>query len=314
MQRITKAFVLGAGLGKRLRPLSEVLPKPLMPIFHKPLITFALDHLSALGVESFVINSHHLAKEFESFFSNGSYAGRPVQLVYEPNILETGGGIKNAEPLIGRQPFIVYSGDILTDFDLDPLIEEHFRRGNDVTLALRVTGMASGVILDHGRIVDITKEHETSGYDYANVSVWNPGIFDRIALGKKISFIPVLLEWIRQGGQIGGVVLEDRGWFNIGSRAQYLEVHRTIAENKWRPFYLTSPDWPKAVAETAMVDPSAKLIGGTVVGAGCRVGAGAILTNTILWPGSQIASQSELRDCIVRSDRKVEGVHCDRDI
>src|SRR5438477_4498557 len=137
---IKQAFVLGAGLGTRLRPLSEDLPKPLMPIFQKPLISFALDHLLGLGIESFVINTHHRAGQFEAFFAEGMYAGRPVRLVHEPEILETGGGIKNVEPYLGDEPFVVYSGDILTDFDLEPLLEEHFRRENDVTLGLRETG------------------------------------------------------------------------------------------------------------------------------------------------------------------------------
>ena len=72
---ITQAFVLGAGLGTRLRPLTEDLPKPLIPIFQKPLITFALDHLIAAGVESFVINTHHRAPAFQELFAQSSYRG-----------------------------------------------------------------------------------------------------------------------------------------------------------------------------------------------------------------------------------------------
>jgi mannose-1-phosphate guanylyltransferase len=315
MRAITQAFVLGAGLGTRLRPLTEDMPKPLLPIFQKPLITFALDHLLGIGVESFVINTHHLAAKWESFFAEGSYAGRPVRLMHEPEILETGGGIKNAERHLGTEPFIVYSGDILTDFDLGPLIEEHFRLGNDVTLALRETGLAAGVILKNGRIVDVTTERAGGGgYDYANVSVWNAKIFQRIPQGQKISFIPVLLEWIRRGGQIGGLVLPDREWFNIGSRREYLDVHRTIAQRNWRPAYVKMPNWPMRVAKDAVVDSSATIGGCSVVGARCRIGAGAVLQDTILWPGSQIASRSDLRDCIVRSGRKAEGVHRDEDI
>src|SRR4029077_5337021 len=94
---IGTAFVMGAGLGKRLRPLTLVRPKPLIPIFGKPLITFALDHLCAVGVESFVINTHHLAGRFDDLFEEEAYSGRSVKLVHEPDLLETGGGMKNAE-------------------------------------------------------------------------------------------------------------------------------------------------------------------------------------------------------------------------
>src|SRR5215469_13592196 len=125
--RIAQAFVLGAGLGTRLRPLTDDLPKPLIPIFNKPLITFALDHLIAAGVESFVINTHHLPDRFADSLGQGNYRGYPLTLVHEPILLETGGGIKNAESLLSKTPtFFVYSGDILTDLPLTPLIDEHF--------------------------------------------------------------------------------------------------------------------------------------------------------------------------------------------
>src|SRR6476469_7587509 len=106
---VTQACVLGAGLGLRLRPLTEDLPKPLVPIFQKPLITFALDHLLAAGVESFAINTHRIAEHFAAAFPNRSYRGAPVTLLHEPVLLETGGGIKNAEPALRREAFIVYS-------------------------------------------------------------------------------------------------------------------------------------------------------------------------------------------------------------
>ena len=312
---ITQAFVLGAGLGTRLRPLTDDLPKPLIPIFQKPLITFALDHLRGLGVESFVVNTHHLGRQFENLFGGGTYAGHPLRLVHEPDLLGTGGGIKNVEGLLRPEPFIVYSGDLLTDFALEPLIEEHFRKRNDVTLALRKTGLAAGVALQDGRVVDIENKYGHAGeYDFANVSVWNPEIFQRIPRAQNISFIPILAEWIGQEGKIGGVVLNDGKWFNIGSRAEYLEVHRIIKEERWKPHYVLNDDWPSAISRDATIDPSARLSGFCSVGAGCRVGADAILENTILWPGAQIASRCHLRNCIVRSHRNAEGEHSDIDI
>src|SRR5438876_9661105 len=142
-------------MGTRLRPLTDALPKPLVPIFQKPLITFALDHLIDAGVNSFVINTHRLPELFVAFFAHNTYAEHPVTLVHEPDLLETGGGIKNAEPLVAYELFLTYSGDILTDVDLRPLIDEHFRRGNDVTLALRETGLGADIALADGKVVDI---------------------------------------------------------------------------------------------------------------------------------------------------------------
>jgi NDP-sugar pyrophosphorylase family protein len=260
-----------------------------------------------------VVNTHHLPAEFESL--GETYAGRPLRLVHEPVLLGTGGGIKNVEGFLRPEPFIVYSGDVLTDFALEPLIEEHFRRGNDVTLALRRTGLDAGVALQDGRVVDIEATYGHAGeYDFQGVSVWNPEIFRRIPPGRSLSFIPIVVEWIGRGGKIGGVVLEDGKWFNIGSRAEYLEVHRVIQEERWRPAYVSEPEWPVQISAGAAVEPGARLSGFYSVGAGCRVGADALVENTILWPGAQIASRCRLLNCIVRSHRKAEGEHSDTDI
>src|SRR5258705_10479149 len=112
--RVRTAFVLGAGLGTRLRPLTNVVPKPLLPIFGKRLVTFALDHLIASGVEQFVINTHHLAEQFADFFSGGSYRRKKVVLIYEPNLLETEGGFLNAAAIFGQTRVQVYSERLVT--------------------------------------------------------------------------------------------------------------------------------------------------------------------------------------------------------
>jgi len=315
MNEITHAFVLGAGVGKRLRPLTDDLPKPLIPIFQKPLITFALDHLIGAGVNKFVINTHMLSELFRNFFGENRYANCPITLVHEPELLETGGGIKNVERILASDPFITYSGDILTDVNPQPLIDEHFRCGNDVTLALRQTGLASQMALRDHRVVDIANRYGIAGdLDFANIAVWNSAIFQRIPPQKKISFIPIIADWIDQGGRIGGLVMNDGKWFNISSRAEYLDVHRTILRENWRPHFVKMREWPERVASSAIVDPSAELRGCTVVGPNCRVGADAILEDTILWPDAEIASQSRLEACIVRSRKKVTGIHRNSDI
>jgi len=315
MNTITQAFILAAGLGKRLRPLTEELPKPLIPIFQKPLITFVLDHLINVGVESFVINTHKQAELFQKFFSSDDYQGHSVTLIHEPDLLETGGGIKNAERCLRSDPFLTYSGDILTDINVRGLIDEHFRRRNDVTLALRDTGLASDVALRDHRVVDIANRYGTIGnFDFANVAVWNSSVFEQIPSRQKISFIPILADWIGKGGKIGGVVMNDGRWFNIGSRTEYLDVHRIILRDRWTPHYVQLREWPERVAKSAIVDSSAQLRGCSVVGENCQVGAEALLEDTILWPASQIASKTQLHGCIIRSQKKVSGVYRNSDI
>jgi len=312
---ITQAFVLGAGLGTRLRPLTDDLPKPLVPIFQKPLITFAFDHLIDSGIERFIVNTHRQPETFASVFPENNYRGLPIAFVNESVLLETGGGIKNVEAQLGRDPFITYSGDILTDLPIERLMRQHHDLKNDVTLALRQTGLGSEIALREDRVIDIGNRHGITGdYDFANIAIWNASIFKRLPPGQKISFIPVLADWISEGGKIGGVVIEEGRWFNIGSRAEYLEVHRTISRGDWRPIFVKEPGWPRAVHPAAVVDRTARIRGWSVVGKDCRVGAEAILEDTILWPGAQIASRSELICCIVRAQKKVSGAHHNIDI
>jgi mannose-1-phosphate guanylyltransferase len=314
MAAIKQAFVLGAGLGKRLRPLTDELPKPLVPIFQKPLITFAFDHLIGVGIDKIFINTHRLPETFAAAFPGNHYLALDLTFVNEPVLLETGGGIKNIETQLGREPFITYSGDVLTDVALEPLIHEHFTRGNDVTLALRQTDFGSAIALRDGRVVDISGRHGIPGnFDFANIAIWSSAIFDRIPPAQKISFIPILGDWISQGGKIGGVVLEKGEWFNLGSRAEYFDVHRTI-QNGWQPSYIKERDWARPIHPTATVDATAKILGCSVVGKDCRVGAGARVGDTILWPGSQIASNAELFGCIVRARKTATGRHRDIDI
>jgi NDP-sugar pyrophosphorylase family protein len=312
---ITQAFVLGAGLGTRLRPLTEDLPKPLIPIFQKPLITFVLDHLISVGIKSFVVNTHYLPDALREFFAGNHYRDRPVQLVYEPKILGTGGGIKNVQSLLREEVFISYSGDLATDIDLRSLVDEHFRAGNDVTIALRETHLGKDVALEGNRVVDMTNRYGHVGrYDFAGVGVWTRAVFERIPPGKHVSYISILAEWIGQGGKIGGLVLDEGKWFNLGSRREYLAVHRTIADENWRPGYLAEANWPVRVAPGARIDSTARLSGFYSIGAGCQIGAETTVENTILWPGAQIASRSRLRNCIVRSHHTAEGELSDTDI
>jgi mannose-1-phosphate guanylyltransferase len=320
--RIRTAFVLGAGLGTRLRPLTDLVPKPLLPIFGKPIVTFALDHLIAQGVERFVINCHHLAGQINALFQAHTdekeivptrYRSRAIQLVYEPDLLETGGGIRNAAALIGDEPFFVYSGDVLTDIDLGRLADAHFSSGCDVTLGLRTTGLSADISFDSraGLVVDVRqmlKSGVAGGYDFANVSVWNPAAIAQIPPNKKISFIPVLVDWISRGGRVAGVVLEEGSWFNVGNRSEYLRLHRIIAREHWRPAYLAEPNWPASVDPGAKVSPGAETSDDSWVGANSLIESAAKLRNAIAWPNSIIRTRAELTECIVTGREVGEGV------
>jgi len=303
-RQVRKAFVLGAGLGTRMRPLTNLLPKPLLPIFGKPLITFAFDHLLQIGVEQILVNTHHLPDKYAAHFFDSQYRGVSLQFAHEPVLLGTGGGLKNLERRVGDEPLIVYSGDILTDVAVERLIEEHFSKRNDVTLALRTTDFSKVIHWnsDTGRVLDI-KGVLGSGIegelDFANISIWNPTVFSRIPAGTEISFVPILIQWMKSGGKIGGVALEQGGWFNIGSRKDYIGAHRIIAEGQWSPKYMSARSWPQIADPTARISPNSRIAGGSYVGAGSRVEEQVLVEDSILFPGSFIASGTTLKSCVV---------------
>jgi len=296
--------VLGAGLGTRLRPLTDVLPKPLLPIFGKQLVTFAIDHLRQIGIEKIWVNTHHLYQRFAVLASDQRY--NAVEFVFEPEILETGGGIKNLQRRIGDETFIVYSGDILTDVPVEHLLEAHLTQRNDVTLALRSTGLSSAVrwCSDSGRILDLygdSRSGPARGYDFAGISIWNPSVFARIPENTKISFVPVLADWLKAGGKIGGVLLEENQWFNVGTRVEYLRLHQFIATQRWLPRYFRSSgtEWPVRVEPSAKVSANSRIEGVSYVGNNCSIDRDVSIEDSILLPGSSLASGVSMRSCIV---------------
>lgn len=321
------AFVLGAGLGTRLRPLTDTLPKPLVPVVHKPLIAFAFDHLIAdLDVRRFVVNTHHLPDAYAAAFPDGTYRGRPVAFRHEPVLLETAGGIRNVADLLpADEPFVVYNGDILTDLPLGPLLDAHRRTGDaEVTLALRTgrEGEPCHVAFDpaNGRVVDLRNLLGTGAptpYVFSGVYVVTPVFLARIPPGEKLSVVPIWLEMIRRGEPVGGIVLDDGVWRDLGTRREYLRVHRDLhAGHVAFPRYgAPDPTWLQDPMDlTARVDPSARVLGASVVGAGAYVGAGAVLEDTILWPGAEVAPGARLTRCVVRTGQRVSGgAHADVD-
>jgi mannose-1-phosphate guanylyltransferase len=330
MAAITQAFVLAAGLGTRLRPLTEDLPKPLVPIFQKRLITFAFDHLISIGITKFFVNTHHLPERFEEVFpsppegrtrpvARSTYRDRQIDFHHEPVLLETAGGIANIAGSLRPEPLLIYNGDILTDLPIERLIDHHFRAGNLVTLALRSNAQPKDIALDsrNGRVVDIRDQLGTGAlgeFVLTGVYVVDPKFVERLEPGVKRSVIPHFLELVRGGEKIGGVVIDEGHWWDVGNRAAYLQLHRDLPGLSFPSYPVDDPEWRLPIHPTAIVDPTAQVRGCSVIGQDCRVGAEAILEDTILWPGAQIASRSELSSCIVRTRKSVQDVHRNIDI
>ena len=131
-----KAMILAAGLGKRLRPLTETTPKPLLKVGNKPLIQYHVERLVSAGVRELVINTFWLGDQIEKFLGDGSEFGVDIAWSRESELLETGGGICRALTLLGSEPFLLINGDVWTDYPLVDLVDQTWSEDMDAHLVL----------------------------------------------------------------------------------------------------------------------------------------------------------------------------------
>lgn len=284
------AFVLGAGLGTRLRPLTNRRPKPLIPLGNRPLITWAFDHLIGCGVKRFVVNTHWQAGRYAEFFPEREWRGCPIEFVNEaPEVLETAGGIRNACEQIRGGPFVVYNGDILSDIPLERALAHHRSSGNEVTLVLRTVGDNRNVTFDpvNGRILDLRRALRPDlepAFLFTGIYFVEPEFIRRIPPGVKLSVVPVFHDMIREGAKLGGIVIDDGAWRDLGTREEYLAANRAVA------------------GEGNTIHPTAS------------VGEGATLRECIVWERATVAPGAVLERCIVTDEAHVDGPHRDEDI
>ncbi|NBZ95309.1 MAG: NDP-sugar synthase [Proteobacteria bacterium] len=308
------AFILAAGLGTRLAPLTDLLPKPLVPVFHKPLLTFAFDSVIAAGFGEIAFNTHHLPGSFaEEFGFHPEYRGRKLTAFHEPLLLDTGGGIRNARPGIGWGTFLVYNGDILADMPLKSLLERHRQSGVLATLLLRPGGGKANVLFDpaRGLIRDLRGElgvTEGTHVVYSGIALFEQGIFDWIPSEGPYSVIDALIDAMRAGEHVGGLLVEEGLWIDLGTPTSYLEAHRLLAAGS-PPSYLGESGWPVAIHPQATVFPGAVFEGVVSVAPGAVIGKNARIKDSVIWPGSIIGADAVIEDCVVSGRVPVGGHH-----
>jgi NDP-sugar pyrophosphorylase family protein len=231
-KQINTAFILGAGLGTRLRPLTENTPKPLLGIGGRPIITYAMAHLRAVGVKRFIVNTHHCAEKYAEAFPNGHWCDVPITFRHEPVLLDTAGGIKNIEDLITEdERIIVYNGDIITNMPIELLIRKHFELNTAVTLALRSTGSLLNVNVDKdGFVCDmrhILKNEGVKSCLFAGIYIVEKSFLKRLTAGRIESIVLPLVEMIKENQRsVGGIVIDDGCWYDVGSLDEYDKLRK----------------------------------------------------------------------------------------
>jgi len=222
-----KAIILAAGRGERMRPLTDRLPKPLLEVAGKPLIVHHLEKLAAAGVARVVINHAHLGEMIEAALGDGSRYGIAIDYSPELTALETAGGIANALPLLGAEPFIAVNADVYSELDYT-----------------RLCAAALGDALAHLVLVDNPEHHPEGDFalklgrlapagdrlTFSGLAVYRPELFDSIARGARAPLAPLLREQIA-AGRVAGEHFRGR-WCDVGTPERRVRLNRELRSRR----------------------------------------------------------------------------------
>lgn len=233
-----KALIFAAGLGTRLRPLTDTMPKALVPVGGVPMLQRVILRLKEAGFTDLTINIHHFGQQIIDFLQTNNYFGTTIHISDERGqLLDTGGGIRKARPFLdGNEPFLVHNADILSDIDLNALYQHHLQAHAEATLVVSRRNTSRYLILDReqlrlqGWINKSTGEVRPDGFQYqidslnlceyafGGIHVVSPTLFKRMEAPDwegKFSIIPFYLSICREI-PIVGYPLEGQKWFDIG--------------------------------------------------------------------------------------------------
>ncbi len=234
-----KAMVLAAGLGLRLRPLTDSVPKPLLPLGPYPLLVWNLLLLRRHGVRNVMINLHHLGEQIRRTLGDGSQWRMHLSYSHESVLLGTGGGIKRVEGFFDGHPFLVLNGDTITDLDVSGLVAHHRNQEALATMVLRddpdverwgviETDEADRVLRIHGS-GRVAREDDPppSRRMFAGVHVIEPSLLRHVPREGCSSIIDAYVWWLERGAMIAGHVFSGY-WSDVGTPERYAQVQRDL--------------------------------------------------------------------------------------
>jgi mannose-1-phosphate guanylyltransferase/phosphomannomutase len=308
-------------------------PTPLAPVAGKPVMEHIVNLLRKHGFTEIVSTLHYLADEIESYFGDGSAHGVTMHYVVEDTPLGTAGAVKLANDLLQDEPFLIISGDALTDVDLSAIVRHHRERGNDVTIALqRVTNpLEFGVVvMDENQQIVRFLEKPSWGEVFSDtintgIYVLEPAILERMVRGRAYDWSRDLFpEMLREGAKLGGYVF-DSYWTDIGNLEQYQQANYDAIEGKVAIEVAGETIAPGVRAgEGTRIDPEAHIEGPVIVGRDVRIAAGANIVGptvigdrtivernasvcrTVAWEDVYVGEEASLNDCTVADRNTIE--------
>jgi mannose-1-phosphate guanylyltransferase len=302
----TQAVILVGGEGRRLRPLTDTRPKPMMPLVDRPFVAHQLDHLRRHGVADVVFSCGYRTEALEAHFGDGSGVGLRLRYVVDPEPLGTGGAIKNAEGALADERFLVLNGDVLTDVDLGAMGGQHGRTGAIGTLYLTPVDDPSryGLVrLDADRRVERFLEKPSPDelrpdepfLINAGVYLLEPAFLELVLAGRRCSVERETFPAVAAGGGLFGFP-SDAYWRDIGTPQSYLDAHADVLLGRVLTESPTGDVW---MGEGVVVEDGAAVGGLACIGPGVRVAPGARVTRSVVGEGAEIGDGVEIDAAIV---------------
>lgn len=287
-RRIRKAFLPGAGLGTRLKPLTDRLPKPLVPFYHEPLILRSLRLCREAGIRDIMINTHHLPEKWEEAFPGHQWEDVTLHFSHEPVLLDSGGGLKKVEEWIGGEDILVCNADNLTTLPLQKLIDIHAHSSARATLALQSYGYKTNVGYDpaSGRITDM-RHHlgVTPGtHQFIGIYCLSASVLDLLPPDVPASIVPAFLNLI-SGGEAQGAIFDHDLWIDLGTPDVYISSHRLVPGVRIHP--------------EARISPMAHIDEWSVVGPRTVIPEETTLDNCIVWPDTVLQPRTRYSNQIL---------------
>ena len=300
-----RAMVLAAGLGTRMRPLTLLRAKPVLPVMNRPLLHWTLELLARTGVRDVMINLHYLPETVKEAVGTGRAFGLRVAYSMERKILGTGGGPRKVRDFFGDEPFILVNGDMVFDFDLASMVERHRARGARATLALKpnpdprrypAIRTARG-----GRVTSLRglpRPTRGTASLFTGIHVVDPRILDRLRPGPSDTIQDLYAPLVAEGETLLGMRMSGH-WFDIGSPALYLASHRALLGRGFGGALDGRCIHPKAeVGDGARVR-------GSAIGEGSAIGPGARVTGSVLWDDVVVGEGARVVDSVLASGTRV---------
>lgn len=298
-----QALVLVGGQGTRLRPLTETLPKPAIPLVDRPFLAYMVEWLGRHGVDEVVLACGFLPDRLREVLGDGAEGGPSLTYLEEPEPRGTAGAIKFAEEHLADR-FLALNGDVLTDLDLSALVRHHTETGATATLGLYPVDdpTAYGLVRrrEDGEIIEFLEKPDPAEIDTDEVNagtyVLERRVLDEIAPGANVSIERDVFPRLVARG-LHGVRL-DGYWMDIGTPQRYLQATWDILEGRVETD--VRPSSPGVFVDPAAeVHPDATVGPRAVIGAGCDVGAGAVIEGSVLLAGCSVGEGSVVRESIL---------------